>query len=426
MFFRESDKLLSEHPLLAREIAAIDAQFGTAGVSAMYTIKTLATATGCDLARVQSLLEEYVSSSVLIPSQHTKCYRCDTYRDASDAECNDCGAAPNALDRRETVFMFTDRVRAYVADLRASSVKAPFVPSRRRGESMPKNIFASDEDLEFARIEPWVFLRPEEYVIESEQIQSHQYADIQRRLERYGLAMLRLSGFGPTSEIMSEIADAIGIPTDGQNTYEGRVKRITPTKESQPNSGDSKAELGPHVDGTQDEDQPAILMFQYVVNAEAGAKSRFWDMAQVLLEYDVAERDALIEKLSARDAAVFSKPSGTYTGPIVEKKTPVSAGIRFRVDDVLSVRPDLKSDVDRIKTRLEARGLEYSPRKGDIIVFDNWRLQHGRSAVLGEDIRSHHRIWIQSLHPELRSKVLLGYRPLTPANQIVLEKNRKP
>ena len=55
----------------------------------------------------------------------------------------------------------------------------------------------------------------------------------------------------------------------------------------------------------------------------------------------------------------------------------------------------------------------YDLGPNDIVVFDNWRVMHGRSRVEGETQRLHDRIWIRTMHPEIQ--VRLGLRPLPAA-----------
>jgi hypothetical protein len=108
----------------------------------------------------------------------------------------------------------------------------------------------------------------------------------------------------------------------------------------------------------------------------------------------------------------MSKNGREYHGPLLRKVTPTSVGFRFRIDEVLEVNDGLKEDFAKLKARFTQRGLEYIPLKGDIAVFDNRRLLHGRDKVGGDEQREHRRMWIEEVHPDLLQQVHLGIRPV--------------
>ncbi len=58
------------------------------------------------------------------------------------------------------------------------------------------------------------------------------------------------------------------------------------------------------------------------------------------------------------------------------------------------------------------RVLRFTPKPGDIVIFDNRRVLHAREPVGGPNQRQHHRMWLGEIHSELRGKVLLGVRGL--------------
>ena len=69
--------------------------------------------------------------------------------------------------------------------------------------------------------------------------------------------------------------------------------------------------------------------------------------------------------------------------------------------------------------------LEFRPRNGDIIVFDNWRILHARDEVFGLPIRQHWRAWITTLKPTLLPKYYLGIRPVAAATAAKIEAANK-
>jgi alpha-ketoglutarate-dependent taurine dioxygenase len=296
----------------------------------------------------------------------------------------------------------------------------PSVSIDRPSRSAPSTIVeagssirdVTKEELEHERIVPWVTLREEDYLINSERLGAIELDRIRANLTRFGIARIRLAGHAPDSEIIEALGKCIGPVAEDQNEVLGKVKSIKPVQEKPANTGDSVLALGAHVDGTQHESTPAVLIFQYVHGASFGALSQFWDAAQVFLELDLEHRQRLMSALAAADAGRMSKNGREYRGALLRKVSPTSVGFRFRIDDVLEVNHALKEDFERLKARFSQRGLEYTPLKGDIAVFDNRRLLHGRDKVGGDEQREHRRMWIEEIHPDLREKIHLGIRPV--------------
>lgn len=206
----------------------------------------------------------------------------------------------------------------------------------------------------------------------------------------------------------------IGPPTPTQNTFTGEVKTIRPAPEGRVNSGDTTKDLGLHVDGTQHEEQPALLIFQYVTEPEYGADSIFVDGARALTDIEETRRHQALTALAHPHAATFEKSGMRYTGPVFSMTGPQSVKCRIRFDEVMQVLPELKDDYELLReafNRDEYRA-SFKPREGDIIVFDNWRLLHARDEVFGYRVREHRRMWILHLKPEHQPRFNLGVRPL--------------
>lgn len=412
MFSTELERLQSSNRGLRDELATAHRWLITCGPGAMLEAGAVARALAIDEVKADAVLRLYVVVGVLEEVTFKKCRSCGTMNDVDSRYCTDCS------NDGETMFETTAAIRFSLASREKLKARPKGTHTARENVMSNKPGPAMDvleAVLSAERIKPWVSLPQTEegYLVDCERIGDDEIKRILSRLERLGICLIRASGFNAKDPVLEEIAAMLGVPADDQNAVTGNVKRIAPTREAPPTTGNSSLALGPHVDGTQDPTTPQLLMFRYVVNAEIGARSQFWDIAHILLEIPEAERIELLRRLARPDAAEFKKTTGAFRGPLIEMRTPYSAAWRYRVDEIIQVHPDVQADHERLKKRLSQRGLEYLPRRNDIVVFDNWRVMHGRSQVEGETQRLHDRIWIRAMHPEIQ--VRLGLRPLPPA-----------
>ena len=83
----------------------------------------------------------------------------------------------------------------------------------------------------------------------------------------------------------------------------------------------------------------------------------------------------------------------------------------------MQVIPECQAEFNNLKTAVaswsEKHSIRYTPQEGDLVIFDNWRVLHGRAAIGGRHQRIHDRMWIDRLLPVYDGKYLLGIRPLT-------------
>lgn len=269
--------------------------------------------------------------------------------------------------------------------------------------------------LQRAKITPWKsFIDLNDFRIQRERIGDIDIEDSLRLLEKYGICLLRLVGQNADEHTLRAYFESVGQVSRVQNHYSGEIKNIKPEPDIKPNSGDSAGDLGFHVDGTQHEDQPALLVFQYIVTADVGGNSRFVDVAKVLLEIPEERREQVLINLSRKDAAKFEKGNMVFSGPIFHFPDDHSLACRIRFDDVITVKEEFSDDFEILKNIIldEKFGIKFKPRPGDIIIFDNWRILHARDAVLGNSQRHHRRVWIDALLDRHQKDYRLGIRPL--------------
>ena len=262
---------------------------------------------------------------------------------------------------------------------------------------------------------PWVRLDPRDRLLELSKLGDEEETRILVNLQKYGICQIRWSGAEPTDGQMQALEMGIGKATSTQNDFVGKIKAIIPKEEVTPNTGDSSQALGFHVDGTQHEKTPAILVFQYHVGPQYGGYSTFVDMAYVLSTFTYDELAYVLRMLSRHDCAKFSKKGMEFSGPMI---TPVcddrSVACRFRFDDVVIVNPACEQAFKMVADVVNSIEdvLTFKPREGDMVIFDNWRLVHGRGLIQGRHNRHHNRMWIENLRFPRNTEYTLGIRPL--------------
>lgn len=318
--------------------------------------------------------------------------------------------------------------------VRKAKVNAPTVTAAQTETRVSSSSLPSAEDgfapaqLKQSRIQPWTLLRQEEILLECDRIGDIAEKNILDRLQRDGVVLLRMTALTPEKDLLKSLENSLGMACLSQNDYNGSVKLITPDPAKEAISGESALELAAHVDGTQDALlPPAMLAFQYLAGATHGGHSTFFDMADVLREFSPAERIKIITDLAQHDAAECTKEKeqpdktvwkGTYRGALVKPVCgDLALSFRVRFDRVMKVAPDYQESFNKLQQAVLARGedrrITVLPREGDVAIFDNWRVMHGRLEVSGRHERHHNRIWFRELATRHRSSVLLGVRGLS-------------
>lgn len=291
------------------------------------------------------------------------------------------------------------------------------VSKEKQLQNIPRNSMPNNnEDYKRAKIETWANLYESHYLYEVETFGDIQLKEVLRRLERYGICLIRLFGQDATAETtLRSIFELIGDTATKQNDFIGEIKDLLPKSGVEANTGSSAGDLGFHIDGTQEAIQPAMLMFQYDVTADIGGNSRFLDMAKVIDDLDEETKDSLLINLSRSDAATFEKKGMKLRSPIFHFPDNHSIACRLRLDAVMTPNDDCKIYLDILSEKLNNGKYEikFKPRRGDIIIFDNWRVMHARSEIYGNAQRHHRRVWLNSLRPEHQANYLLGIRPVS-------------
>ena len=266
-----------------------------------------------------------------------------------------------------------------------------------------------------ARIEPWTGnLDYDDLLLHADYVDDILLKRVLADVEKRGISFIRLTAQSPEEYVVRSLARLIGPLTHRQNDFVGDVQMICPNANGSPNSGNSLVGLGLHVDGTQHDETPCLLLFHYISGAKIGANSIFVDTAKVFADIDQKRLFKIFTNLARPDAATFSKKNMLHRGPIFYFSPCGDLVCRIRFDAVIHVDPRCVEDFQFLASRFAdpQYALELKPRQGDIIVIDNWRVLHARDVVYGFAVRQHWRGWVNQLKPALQSKYLLGIRPI--------------
>ena len=346
--------------------------------------------------------------------------------------CEDCDL-PVQITSRETKRPYCD-ICGRSLDAAAVKVKCYFVPSKNSFKGKGRTMAIESEScftaplLKQGQMEPWELLSESQFLYTVNDLGHLTEKEILARLQRHGFVLVRLNAFTPENALMTSLENMLGDACSEQNDFMGKIQLITPDPTKEAISGNSGKELAAHVDGTQDSPlPPAMLVFQYLAGATHGGESTFFDMAHVLSEFSAEDAAKILTDLAQDDAAECTKAKNqkdgsiwtkTFKGPLVR---PVcnghSVSVRVRFDRVMKIAPQYRESFEKLQTAVLTRGqakrITFRPMEGDIAIFDNWRIMHGRLSVGGRHERHHNRVWLSELaERHAREGVLLGVRGL--------------
>ena len=365
---------------------------------------------------VKVLFDNLVSEAVLERRTCWICNTCDAPLEGDEEdgkrECDLCGRQYSEADVELEDCYF----------LKRTITRSISTGSRRSDSKMRANPLTESTGLNWGRITPWETLSEDDFTLSVTTLHDGPRKQALALLQKFGIARLRWQGDPPTPGRLLSIENWIGPARLEQNDFKGKVNSLRPDYSVAANTGSSAKALSPHVDGTQDDFTPAMLAFQYDFSSTWGGESTFWDMAALLGSLPTDDLERILISLARQDCATCTKTKGewtkTFRGPLIR---PVCDGrsisVRLRLDDLLKVIPECEGEFNRLKQVVEAWAqkhvLSYTPQEGDLVIFDNWRLLHGRTAIGGRHQRIHDRMWIDNLLPVHEGKYLLGVRPIS-------------
>jgi len=403
MFYPASEKLLARFPTREDNLRAVDELLHQHGGDVL-VMKNAAFILDLSEQSLAGLLDCYAELSVVSKEERAKCPRCiDELIELSSPStwyCDHCGGTFDYDTPKK---------------LECYRVTPSPKPKTTKHEDLQ---MLAKERIAHGRTRPWDILPEEDYLRSVTTLGAADQEWILHRLQLQGFCLLRWQGMSPSEHQLRSIEEFLGPVCTTQNGFNGKIKEINPTEAAEANTGDSAKELLFHTDGTQDGPlPPAILVFQYLTTPTLGGLSTFLDLTPVVLGLTEDEQLEILTELSYPDAAVCEKKGLRYEGPLVK---PVCAdqalSFRLRFDDKINVADRSESGFQRFKQRIlsETKYLKYAPHEGDIAIFDNWRILHGRKSIEGgRHLRFHNRMWIKDLDDRHKGRYLLGVRGIS-------------
>lgn len=414
MYFPESEKLRAKAPSKEEDIANLD-QLLHRNNGRVIILSHTAFHLDMTETNLYEFLKPYIESGTLTKVDRAKCPVCpdeiievDFSPTGKNWHCCHCGK-DFSEDQVKTVDCF--QVKAIPDYIELEKISPPPIVMEKEGSILDK------EALTHGKIRPWKDLEKSEYTLGTNQLNSAAEEWILESLEKRGFCLVRLEGQTPQPEILLAIEKFLGPAIENQNGAISKIKEISPKEAIEATTGDSARALAFHTDGTQEQKlPPAILAFQYLTTPKFGSRSTFIDLASVIQDMDEAELEEILKDLARPDVATSHKKGLSYTGPLViPVRNSQSLSFRLRFDSVMTVIPESQGSFNKLKDAIlnQTDYLSYAPQEGDIAIFDNWRVMHGRDAVGGTHMRFHNRMWIGDLKQSVAAKHLLGVRGLS-------------
>lgn len=417
MWPAEFARIANEYPAHQHGLAELENHLSLQSLGVPLSPDRIADFVGLSPHFIEEMLQEFAEKGLMGKQQFGVCPECNVPIE-SDAAAGrrECDLCEKTYPDAALSFTYFYHLKQHVL-LRTSAAAVS------NGSQIMENPLANNASQTRFRIEPWATLPEEAFTISVATLHEGPRRQALDYLEKFGIVRLRWQGDPPTVGRIASLEQWIGPARTEQNDFRGKVHELHPRPGVAANTGSSMHKLAPHVDGTQDEITPAFLVFQYDHSATWGGESTFYDMAALLgaLPGDVLVR--LLTSLSRAKSATCTKVkenwSKTYIGPLFRAENDGhTLSLRFRGDDLLKVIPECEADFkilkDAIETWTNQHALRYTPQEGDLVVFDNWRLLHGREEVGGRHQRIHDRMWIDNLLPALQGRFHSGIRPLPP------------
>jgi alpha-ketoglutarate-dependent taurine dioxygenase len=360
----------------------------------------------------ENVLNDLININLLDKVKSFKC-RCNQLFEENDfVDNNECDSCFAEVDTKQYQWKY---VTSYEKGSLIVKEKKKII-TREEGLIYENGMNLWNSDLDIGSI-----------LIEQNNLGDETIRSMYQNLTEFGIAVLRISNLEVSEAVFKDIATNLGPLEIVQNDYEGEIKEIKPNLNGPQGSGNVLGDLGYHVDGTQSEEIPPLLIFQFENVSKGGGNSFFLDLGRVLSDIVVAHGSSEIISLANKFAGTFNKKNMTYEGPILKyyDKPKEHSGFRIRLDEVLELNEVSKSSFEMIRNYIQTKKYDFNfkPREGDIVVFDNRRLVHARDGIIGKWQRSHNRGWIKELSGTAKKEINLGIRSTSTLLSLINQQN---
>jgi alpha-ketoglutarate-dependent taurine dioxygenase len=232
---------------------------------------------------------------------------------------------------------------------------------------------------------------------------SEEKAALLNRFQQVGFVVVRPTAGGDPREHLLALSGLFGDRLDHRLADDDGVVTISPDPElARFGHAFSHRGLELHTDGAFSRQPPNVVALQCETPSSWGGASRLVD-AKALYAHLASKCPHLLPRLFDHDAMTVTRAGETATQPIFSLREE-RVQICFRLDPSVEVsfEPEVKSLVPVIQSFLEnpASQEHCLLAAGEILVVDNRRILHGRSAFGPSHIRRMNRLWLNGASSE--------------------------
>ncbi|NEO36429.1 MAG: TauD/TfdA family dioxygenase [Moorea sp. SIOASIH] len=230
-------------------------------------------------------------------------------------------------------------------------------------------------------------------------------------IKQFGYFIIQLRS-SQHKENLLELSQYFGSIVKHEHSDKQGIVPVTPLENSPGYVNTTTTELPLHTDGSFAVDPPKIVALQCEVAVAIGGLTTIGD-GRLLYDYLTRTNPCGLLNLFQPDAITVQRENRQSTKPIFEEHES-RIRIRFRWDDAvnISVKPE---DLRIIKTikyffNRPENMLQFKLQPQQIIIMDNSRILHGRTAFNQESKRLLNRVWFDG-KSDYSEELCFGFSP---------------
>ncbi|NEP42504.1 MAG: TauD/TfdA family dioxygenase, partial [Okeania sp. SIO2H7] len=213
-------------------------------------------------------------------------------------------------------------------------------------------------------------------------------------------------------ENLLNISKYLGSVIKHEHSDKNGIVPVQPNENSPGYVNTTATELPLHTDGSFALDPPKIVALQCEVTVARGGLTTIGD-GKLLYDFLAGTNPRGLLNLFEPDTMTVQREKRKSTKPIFEECGGITR-IRFRWDDAvkISIKPEDLATIETIKSflRKPENMLQFKLKPGQILIMDNARILHGRTAFNKGEKRHLNRIWFDG-KSDCSQKFNFGFYP---------------